>query len=259
MKHHDDHEEYEDVISYYKKNFAGLPIFRFICTHPHHDHICGLHKLFADNDIEILNFWDVIHNFIPENFDDHTWHKTDWQYYQSARKGQFPKVINATRETIPFPFWDYTEDRITVLSPSLSMIKDAHKMKQDGSVRQPHEVEIDDLAYALLLQIGKSKIIFAGDGKEKVWNDIYENCGHLIAECAALKGGHHGQESGYHAEAVKLMNPKNIIVSNSREADAENGAIHLYKKIVPNANIYSTFQKGTIIANFDYEGNVKFL
>ncbi|MGB0757354.1 MAG: hypothetical protein ACPGO5_02765 [Patescibacteria group bacterium] len=260
MNHHDSHDEYEDVISYYKLHFGTKPIFRFICTHPHHDHICGLHKIFADQDIEILNFWDVIHGFAPESFDGHTWHKADWDTYQHLRSDstQTPKTINVLRETAPFAFWDDSEDRISVLSPTLDMIKELHGPKQDGSKREAHEVDIDDLSYALLLKIGPIKVVFAGDGREQVWNDIVENCGSLIQNTHILKAGHHGHESGFHEEAIKLMDPEFIIFSNSANEDGKNGASSLYETAVPGVDVYKTFELGNIIANCDYDGSIEF-
>jgi competence protein ComEC len=51
---HEDHDSFEDIVAYYKINFKNQdgtikPIFRFVCSHPHQDHICGLEKLFNDN------------------------------------------------------------------------------------------------------------------------------------------------------------------------------------------------------------------
>ena len=61
--HYDGHDEYEHIINYYKTQFKRSdgslkPIFRYVCSHPHSDHIRGLSKLFNGSEIEILNFWD---------------------------------------------------------------------------------------------------------------------------------------------------------------------------------------------------------
>ena len=62
MNHHDDHEEYEHIADYYRTNFRDgngnvKPIFRFVCNHPHHDHICGIKGIFESQHIKICNFW----------------------------------------------------------------------------------------------------------------------------------------------------------------------------------------------------------
>lgn len=267
LYHHDNHDDYEHVIDYYKNNFRNengslKPIFRFICSHPHQDHICGLEKLFNDNEIEILNFWDIDHQFEPENFDGHETHEDDWNTYLDKRNPSVkaPKTIRVTRDDSPFKYWDDDEDRITVLSPSRAMIKDVHSAKEDGTKREPHEIDIDHISYALMLKINDRKIIFAGDGKEKCWNDIVENCGDMIKNCDLLKAGHHGHESGFHENAVKIMNPKYIIFSNSQDEDTDNGAEDKYKKALDNVNIYKTCDHGTIIAEcpFDKDEKINF-
>lgn len=267
LYHHDDHEEYEHVIDYYKKNFCNSdgslkPIFRFVCTHPHQDHICGLNQFFKDNEIKVYNFWDLEHSFEPENFDGHETHEDDWKTYQKKRgadNGEIT-VIRTYREDAPRDFWNDDEDRIAILSPSKEMIKKAHANKEDGTKRKPHEIDIDYISYALLLKVNDRKIIFAGDGKEDAWSDILENCANDIKNCHILKAGHHGHESAFHESAVKLMNPKYIVFSNSADEDKENGAESKYKKAVPGATIYKTSAEGSMVAHcpFDNEEEIVF-
>ena len=254
--HHENHDEYENIIDYYKKHFRNSDgslksIFRFVCTHPHQDHICGLSKLFSDSKIKIWNFWDLDHSFEPENFDGHETHEDDWNAYQEKRKSNCGDltVIKTYREDKPRDFWNDNEDRITVLSPSKEMIKKVHEDKEDGTKRKPHEIKIDQISYALMIKVNNKKIIFAGDGKEQAWCDILENCAENIKDCHILKAGHHGHESALHEDAVKHMNPKYVVFSNSIDEDKENGAEDKYAEILPNTTIYKTFLEGSIIAS----------
>lgn len=69
IHHHDDHDEYEHVIEYYKKNFKDIfgnvrPVFRYVSTHPHKDHLKGLNNFF--DEISVVNFWDIEHTFEPK-------------------------------------------------------------------------------------------------------------------------------------------------------------------------------------------------
>lgn len=267
LYHHDDHEEYEHIIDYYKNNFKNSdgslkPIFRFILTHPHQDHICGLNKLFNDNNIEILNFWDLEHGFVPEDFEGHPTHEDDWNTYQDIRvkKESTPTIIRTYRGDPPRLYWNDDEDRITILSPSLEMLKKAHSDKEDGTKRKPHEIDIDSISYALLLKINDRRIIFAGDGKMDTWQDIFDNCKEYIKNCHILKAPHHGHEAAFNEEAIKLMNPKFIIFSNSKDEDTNNGGEGKYKKVLPNSLIYKTCDEGTIIAHcpFDSQGEIQF-
>jgi len=112
------------------------------------------------------------------------------------------------------------------------------------------------MSYALSINVNGRKIILAGDGRATpCWDDIYENCKSDLINCAALKAGHHGQESSFHEEAVKLMNPTVIIFSNSDEEDKSNGAAKLYKKAVPDALILKTCGNGTIKVEVPFDEN----
>ena len=261
--HHDTHAEYEHIIDYYKANFTRpnstlKPIFRYICSHPHSDHICGLAKLFNHREIEILNFWDLEHSFEPEDFEGHDTHAQDWKTYKKMGdlETKSPTTILTYREDPPRDFWHDGEDRITVLAPSKKLIHKAH-YTEDGKKKDP--VEIDEISYALLIRINQTKVLLAGDGKERTWNDIFENCQQDIKDIDILKAGHHGQESGFHEEAVKLMKPKYIIFSNSKEQDILHGASVKYQKAVSNATILKTCDHGTIIARCGWKkGEIDF-
>ena len=262
LYHHEAHWEYEHIIDYYKQNFKDQngnpkPIFRFVCSHPHQDHICGLAKLFYANQISISNFWDLEHSFEPENFDNHETHEEDWSAYQKHRDPsmEWPRTIITTREDTPCDFWHDGEDRITVLAPSKQLIHQAH-YTEDGKKKEA--VEIDEMSYALMIKINNIKVILAGDGQERTWNDIYDNCKNEIMNCHILKAGHHGQESGFHEDAVKLMTPDHIIFSNSKKEDKNHGAETLYAKAAPNAIIYKTCDHGTIIAECGWKGGIQF-
>lgn len=256
--HHEDDDDYENVIEYYKENFkrgdgSVKPIFRFVCSHPHQDHICGLKKLFDDSDIKIYNFWDLNHSFEPADFEGHPTHKDDWSAYKKIGGEDSPAtVIRTKRESKPKQFWNNEEDRITILSPSNSLIKYAHE-KEDGSKRDSDKVEIDEMSYALSIQINDRSVILAGDGRsEPTWNNIYENCKETLKSCAILKAGHHGHECSFHEEALKEMNPEIIIFSNSEEQDKDNGAESEYKRVCPSCEVYKTYN-GTILAEVPFK------
>lgn len=255
---HVDHEAYEDVVAYYKDNFKNgdgtvKPIFRFVCTHPHHDHICGLKESLEDNDIKILNFWDLEHSFKPAAFDGHPTHEEDWNIYRAlGGKTSTTTVLHITRETPPRQFWDDNGDRITVLSPSAALIKHAH-YKEDGSKRDADAIEIDEMSYALAVRVNSRSVILAGDGRATpAWDDIYANCKDTLKSCHVLKAGHHGHECSYHEEAVKLMAPILIVLSNSEEENKANGAEKKYAKACPGAKICRTWE-GTVVVKVPFD------
>lgn len=255
---HKDHDDYEDVINYYKAHFRNndgtyKPIFRYICTHPHQDHICGLKELFDDNAIAIINFWDLDTTFVPADFDGHPTHEEDWGAYKTLGGSSSPAtVLRYTRETTPSPFWDNNGDRITILAPSAALLKHAH-YKDDGTRREPNAVEVDEASYALAIRINDRTVILAGDGrKTPVWDDIYANCKTILPSCYVLKAGHHGHDSAFHEDAVKLMSPIVIVLSNSKEEDEANGAEAKYVKACPNARICRTWE-GTVLIKVPFD------
>lgn len=258
--HSEDHDEYENVIQYYKANFKNndgsiKPIFRFVCSHPHQDHICGLAKLFNDSDIKVLNFWDLEHEWEPEDFEGHPTHKEDWEKYQEVRSSSDITVIRTKREDTPSKYWNDEEDRITVLSPSKELIKKAH-YKEDGTKRDVKDIHIDEMSYALLIKVNSRKIILAGDGRATpVWEDIYANCKSQLKNCTILKAGHHGQEASFHEDSIKEMNPELIVFSNSEACDKEDGAEDSYLKAVPNATILKTYEHGTLVAHIPFRSD----
>lgn len=261
---HNNHDSYEDVIAYYKYNFRNAdgsikPIFRFISSHPHHDHICGLNELFDDNDIKIWNFWDLEHSFVPEDFSGHPMHADDWKAYKKLGSTNSPAtVIRVKRESKPLQFWDEDGDRITILSPSAALIKYAH-CKDDGTKRDAKAVEIDEMSYALSIRVNSRSVILAGDGRATpTWDDIFDNCKDTLKNCYVLKAGHHGHESSFHESAVKLMNPIVIVFSNSIEENKANGAEKKYSNVCPNALICKTWE-GTLVIKvpFNSEERIK--
>lgn len=254
----DDHDKYEHIIDYYKKNFKNnsgqlRPIFRYIATHPHKDHIKGLNNLF-DN-IPVINFWDIEHNFEP-NQNNKYWeeYKEDWNRYLEIRSNKKnPKVLFYTDAESPRPYWD--EDRIEVLSPSKELYDFVH-MKEDSTRRTAEEIgtQLNNLSYVLLIRVNNLKIILAGDAEPKCWEYIINNHKEKIKDIDILKAPHHGRESAFHEEAVKIMNPKHIVFSVSD--NCEHAVSEKYEKAVPEATIYKTCDFGSFILDCDFEGNI---
>ena len=256
--HREDHDDYEHVIDYYKNNFKNKPIFRFISTHPHKDHLLGIKNLFEERGISIINFWDLEHNFEPlKEGEDWESYKEDWDKYSKIRLMSDNDGLCVRR------YWDYqkdilywNEDNIQILSPSKELHKIAHQ-NEDGTNRKCHEIELNNMPYVLLININDLKILLASDAEDKCWEYILKNHGNKIANTDILKAAHHGRLTGLHEEVISIMKPKNIIFSCTHNTDTECGAEKEYKKIVPNAKFYKTCDCGTIVINCDFDGNIK--
>lgn len=257
VHHHDDHEEYEHIVNYYKDNFlddSGIlrPIFRYITTHPHKDHMKGMKTIF--DEIPVINFWDIDHNFEPEKSgDDWDEYKDDWEHYEKIRGGGEIRVLKHTDISKPHPYWD--EDRIEILSPSKELYDLVH-VNEDGVARSKEDIgaQLNNLSYVLLIRVNKLKILLAGDAESKCWDYILKNHKEKIKDIDILKAPHHGRESAFHEEAVKLMNPKHIILSCS--AECEHVVPEKYQKAAPNATIYKTHELGSFVLDCDFDGNI---
>jgi len=257
IHHHDDHYEYENIIDYYKQNFGYRAIFRFICTHPHKDHLKGIKKLFEDSGISIINFWDLEHKFEPQK-EGIEWeeYKEDWEMYCKLRKIKDKKKLCVRRywdHNKNIKYWD--EDRIQILSPSRELYRLAHE-KEDGTERFPEEVEVHTMPYVLLIKINNLKVLLSSDANQKCWDFILNKYKNDISNIDILKTPHHGRSSGFHEEAVKIMKPKHIVFSCTSDTDNEYGAEKEYKKIVPDARFYKTYLDGTVILDCDFDGNI---
>lgn len=262
IHHHDDHDNYEHVINYYKQKFGKRSIFRFITTHPQRDHIKGIKRLFEDQDIEVLNFWDLEHEFEPDKTGEH-WedYKEDWEKYCELRKMRDEDGLCVRRywdHQSGIQYWD--EDMIEILAPSKKLYKFVH-YTDDGHKRSKEEIGqlINNMSYVLLLHINDLKLLLAADAEEKSWEYILEKHREKIKDIDILKAAHHGRLSGFHEEAVKIMKPKHIVFSCTSDTDDEHGAEDEYKKIVPNAKFYKTYLHGTVVANCDFDGKITWL
>lgn len=260
VHHHDDHDEYEHIIDYYKKNFQELdgtlrPIFRFVLSHPHKDHLKGIKALFEE--IPVMNLWDLDHDFAPsKSGPDWPDYKEDWEHYEDLRKnGSGLTVLRYRDHNEPLPFWD--EDRIEILAPSADLHEFVHK-KEDGTKRTTEDIgcQLNNLSYVLLIRVNGLKILLPGDAELKAWDYIMENHKDKIKDIDILKAPHHGRESAFHEEAVKHMNPKHIVFSSSEEC--EHAVPEKYQKAAPNAEIYKTSDYGSFVLDCDFEGNVTF-
>ena len=92
---------------------------------------------------------------------------------------------------------------------------------------------------------------------DKISNDIVptlyiiENYSDKISNVNILKAAHHGRDSGFHEEAVKLMNPEYTIVSVGKKPETD--AHNKYKKYT-REKVLSTRYRGNIIVTIDDDG-----
>lgn len=218
---------------------GATTVFRFVSTHPDMDHLSGLNELFEHNDIQIVNFWDVSHNFTKsendEGFSSGKFKYADWVAYEKCRSSsQNPKCINPLRGHSQ-DYW--VQDGISILSPDDSIIEFSHKSNNTNH-----------LSYVLLIQHGLTKVYLCGDAtNDNTLPGIIEHYGEdyfkkKSGETVILKAPHHGRNSGYHSDFVNLLDPDAVIVSVGKKPNTD--ASNKYRN--HSDNVWSTRWKGNI-------------
>jgi len=230
-----------DPVDYWKNHFYGKTIFRFILTHPDMDHLSGLYRLAEQEEISVVNFWDIAHSkqLTESDFEGTKYDYRDWRTYKKFTTGEFGNKYLQLHRLDEGQYW--TEDGITILSPTESLEKTARD-KDDYNIS----------SYVLLVRHGFSVILLGGDAdSEYAWPDIYESFQDLLGSVTLLKASHHGRRSGYYQPAVKAMSPKFTIVSVGKKSDTD--ASDLYAQY---SKVYSTRFHGTIVAKCWRNGNI---
>ncbi|NTU46339.1 hypothetical protein HGA88_01815 [Candidatus Roizmanbacteria bacterium] len=236
--------ELTDPVEYFKNNWQGKSIFRFICTHPDMDHLTGLYRLFEEEKLPILNFWDSEHNFEKNDseFENQTkFDKRDWETYQKLRKStQSPKVLNLERHASG-EF--YTGDGIYLLSSTKELKKLAEEKQNPNH-----------LSYVLKITHKDHVVILGGDATTEVWEDIVNEFESDFLKADVLKASHHGRDSGYHESAVQAINPLITIVSVGKKPDSD--ASDKYRKHCD--NVWSTRWYGNITLTLNDDGKINY-
>lgn len=231
-------------IDYLKANFTGRPIFRYIQTHPDMDHMAGLYKIWVEERIQIVNFWDTSHCIVKEDFAQRTGAVNhdirDWQTYQKLRNSTAaPKVL---RPTIGTRADFYQQDGIHIWAPF------DHRHKDDT------EADPNDLSYVLCISIGQCNILLGGDAPIAIWQELLTRGKGKLPKIHLLKASHHGRKSGYDRESVKAMNPDYTVLSVGEIKDKHDASAS-YEQF-SNFGCFSTVDHGNITARCHENGVV---
>ncbi|WP_227764542.1 ComEC/Rec2 family competence protein [Zhaonella formicivorans] len=223
----------------YLKNQGINSIFRFVLTHPHMDHMSGLYDLVKKGQISITNFWHSGVDVEKPDFEETEYKEEDWDtYIELKNSSNNPKnIVNNAGDTGQY----WTDDGIELLCPTPDLKKLA-KEKNNWNL----------LSYVLLITHKGYKFILAGDAEKECWDYIVENYSDKISNINILKAAHHGRESGFHEDAVKLINPEYTIVSVGKKPDTD--AHNKYKKYT-RKKVLSTRYRGNIVVSVDDNGN----
>ena len=221
-------------IEYLNKYFSGQNIFRYIQTHPHMDHMRGLAALNQSAHV-IVNLWDTQHSFTPSSLSSSQ--QDDWNAYNSLRGGNSPAtVLRLSEGAKGFSYnadgnGNSPGDGIEILHPP-----------SGSNTAAANDNNANNLSYVLRITHNRIVTILGGDAEEPVWEYLVDTYGKRL-KCNVLKASHHGRDSGYHNEAVKLMAPQYTIVSVGKKPGQD--ASNKYRQY--SDNVWSTRWKGNIV------------
>jgi len=233
--------ELTNPIEYLKENYPGKGLFRYIQSHPELDHMRGLVGLRKEK-ISIANFWDTDHDRKPKLVTQSD--EDEWKEYQRLRDGKHEITVLQLYQNASGVYYSedpagiHPGDGWEILSPTLA-IAEAAKESENWN----------NLSYVLRFTHKNISIIFAGDAEQDVWDALVKKYGKKL-DCTVLKASHHGRDTGFHEEALKLMNPEYTIVSVGKKPDTD--ASNQYKKY--SKCVWSTRWKGNIKITIDDSG-----
>lgn len=238
----------DDPVDYYRANFDGRTIFRYIQTHPDMDHMSGLHRFFFQERIPLGCFWDVAHakDFSEEDFDSGPYDWADWLAYKCLRYGCHPentdaawdmRVINNLRGARG-QYW--TDDDIAVLSPTQALIDDCDT-----------RASWNDASYVLRVDYAGRRLMLPGDAEGAAWRSMLDGHSREDLACDVLKASHHGRESGYHSDAVDAMDPHFVICSVGKKPSTDAS-----DEYASHGTVLSTRFNGTIKVTMWHDGEV---
>jgi competence protein ComEC len=239
-----------DPYDYYQEKFTGREIFRYLQTHPDMDHMGGLFRFFVQEQVPLVNFWDVAHakTFTKEDFESSPYDYGDWLAYDLLRDGSTfkdGKVVpnhHKVLKNVRGDFGQYwTDDTIRVLSPTGDLVTDCNS---SGSY--------NNCSYVVKISYGGRSVILPGDAEEASWKSMLDALSVNTLACDILKAAHHGRKSGYYQPAVEAMDPQIVICSVGKKPDTD--ASTEYARVA--GSVLSTRYCGTIKVTMWSDGEV---
>jgi competence protein ComEC len=225
--------ELTDPIGFLKDTYPGQRIWRFILTHPDLDHMRGLKALYEN--IGFDNFWDTDHSKTRPIFKNDA-DKDDWNFYQRLRSGLM-KPLMYTRGDAVYAFAKEQNgmpggDNIEILSPTPELVGECNTSEKSN-----------DLSIVVRVHHAGLTVLLPGDAEESAWDEMVRYYGARL-KSSFLKASHHGRDTGYHLEALKLIDPTMTFVSVGRKPDTD--ASNKYRQ-----------QIGRRVPSTRYHGNIE--
>lgn len=227
--------ELTDPIEFLKNTYPQERPWRFILTHPDLDHMRGLKALYEN--IGFDNFWDTNHTKTRPDFRSDA-DKEDWNFYRSVRSANgHIKPRMYMRGDAYYAFGKEQNgmpggDNIEILSPTPELVGECNTAEKSN-----------DLSIVLRIHHAGHSVLLPGDAETPAWNEMVRFYGGRL-KSSFFKASHHGRDTGYHLEALKLINPLMTFVSVGRKPDTD--ASYKYRQ-----------QTGRKVPSTRYYGNIE--
>jgi beta-lactamase superfamily II metal-dependent hydrolase len=201
--------ELTDPIAFLRATYPNEKLWRFVLTHPDLDHMRGLKRL--HDAIGFYVFWDTNHTKPTPEYrsgDD----KVDWEFYQALRNDPRRRRYHRGDALFAFAADEYGNpggDNIQILSPTPALVQACNSAAKSN-----------DLSIVLRLWHAGKSILLPGDAEKAAWESMVLHFGQGL-KSDFLKASHHGRDTGYNLDAVKLVAPLVTFVSVGRKPDTD--------------------------------------
>jgi competence protein ComEC len=235
--------ELTDPIAFLQSVYPSETLWRFVLTHPDLDHMRGIKRLYQT--IGFNNFWDTAHiKPTPEYRSDDD--KVDWEFYQELRNQWYRRLYHRGDRYFAFAADEHGNpggDNIEILSPTAELVRSCNKTGKSN-----------DLSIVLRVGHAGKTILLPGDAEKEAWDTMVSHFGRGL-KSDFLKASHHGRDSGYHLEALKLIAPRVTFASVGRKPDTD--ASNKYRQQCP--QVASTRFYGNMELRINDDGSIVWL
>lgn len=202
--------EITDPVEFMKTRYPGRSLWRFVLTHPDMDHMRGIKRLHTE--IGFDNFWDTRHSKSITSFKNDS-DKEDWTYYQALRSS-YSGTRYFTRGNAAYAFACEENgmpggDRIEILSPTPDLVTACNVAKRSN-----------DISLVLRVAHAGKTVLLPGDAELEAWETMVGYYGDRL-KSDFLKASHHGRDSGFDLQALKLIAPTMTFVSVGRKPSTD--------------------------------------
>ena len=205
--------EWPAPLPYLKSKIRSLDMV--VITHPHQDHLTGLQEVCEWFEPGLL--WHNGRYFRPDPVYD------DWKYYERLRKGQVSycepvKVVEGYSATVG-------NSTIYVAGPKVPNLQGTPDDENSNGI-------------ILAIATGRTKVVLTGDTEKEQWDATNLK---PLADASILLASHHGRQDGFSEDALNIIKPQRIVISDGKPAETD--ATAKYQRFAP----VSTTRKRSVV------------